>query len=138
MVVRLKRCPKCLRNDVPREIEVCHTCGYVFEFRQAPPPEVPPELPQTARWVEPAPHDISIATLASLFVIGTGQMYNHQSGKGVILFCLSFVLLSLTVLLRSLDLFGLSLIVWGVSMADAAVIAGRLLNHQQVTRWQWF
>ena len=137
MVVRMKRCPKCLRNDVPREHMFCG-CGYAFDFRPAPPPQEPELLPPMAQWVDPAPHDISTATLASLFVIGSGQMYNHQFGKGMLLLGLSLVLFILTAVFRSGDLLALTILFWLANIADAAVIAGRLLAQQRVTSWQWF
>lgn len=139
MVVRTKRCPNCLRQNVPRENAHCNSCGHAFTFRPAPPETtLPPILPPTARWVEPAPHDVSSAALASLFVVGAGQGYNRQAGKGALLFVVSVLLYGLAFHLWSAAFLVLGFLVWLAAIADAAVVAGRLIDQEQVRPWEWF
>ena len=140
MVIRLKRCPRCQRNDVERDAASCPGCGTPFAFRasryEATP--APYALPPAHPHVAPAPHDVSIALSASLLIPGSGQMYNHQVAKGALLLALSTLGLILTLRQWS-DILALILVIaWMVSILDAALIAGRMLNQEHVRPWQWF
>lgn len=136
MVIRLKRCPKC-QSNVERDLAACPKCGNTFTW-SASRYEVPPDtLPQHPR-VEPAPHDVTIALSASLLLVGTGQMYNHQIAKGMVMLVLTLVALPSAVLLQSALLITLLLMLWIISICDAALIAGRMLNQESVRPWQWF
>ncbi|MBC8104304.1 MAG: hypothetical protein H7Z41_17145 [Cytophagales bacterium] len=136
MVIRLKRCPSCQRN-VERDLAACPNCGAPFTWgasRYEPAPTLmPPRLP-----VAPAPHDVTMALSASLLLVGTGQMYNHQIAKGMVMLVVTLGILTLTLLRWSTPLIAVMLILWMVSMLDAALVAGRVLNQEQVRPWQWF
>ena len=80
----------------------------------------------------------SAAALASLFVVGAGQFYNRQTAKGSALFAVAAVLFGATLWFWSIDLFALFVLFWLTGIADAALIAGRLLDQQQVKPWQCF
>lgn len=136
MVIRLKRCPQC-QSNVERDLAVCPKCGSPFSWSasryEAPPTIMPPHLP-----VEPATHDVSVALSASLLLVGSGQMYNHQVAKGFVMLLVTLAALPAAVLMQSVPLIALLLIVWLISICDAAMIAGRMLNQEQVRPWQWF
>lgn len=136
MVIRLKRCPQC-QSNVERDLAVCPKCGNPFTWSasryEAPPSVLPPRLP-----VAPIPHDVSVALSASLLLVGTGQMYNHQVAKGVVMLLLTLAALPSAVLLPSPLLITLLLVIWLISICDAALIAGRMLNQESVRPWQWF
>jgi TM2 domain-containing membrane protein YozV len=136
MVIRLKRCPKC-QSNVERDLAACPKCGNAFSWSasrfEEPPAVLPPHLP-----VDPAPHDVSIALSASLLLVGTGQMYNRQVAKGMVMLLVSLAALPPAVLSQSAPLIVFLLVLWLISICDAALIAGRVLNQEMVRPWQWF
>ncbi|MES2462914.1 MAG: hypothetical protein V4671_20205 [Armatimonadota bacterium] len=136
MVIRLKRCPKC-QSNVERDLAACPKCGNAFTW-SASRYEVPPTLLPSHPRVEPAPHDVTVALSASLLLVGTGQMYNHQNAKGVVMLLVTLAALPPAVLMQSALLITLLLVLWLVSICDAALIAGRMLNQEPVRPWQWF
>jgi TM2 domain-containing membrane protein YozV len=122
---------------VERDLAACPKCGAAFTW-SASRYEVPPAaLPLHPR-VEPAPHDVSVALSASLLLVGTGQMYNQQIAKGWVMLLVTLAALPSAVLLQSALLISLLLMLWIISICDAAMIAGRMLNQEPVRPWQWF
>lgn len=140
MVIRLKRCPKCQHN-VERDLDACPVCGARFAWRASRFEHDEPEdhslLPPRAPSVAPAPHDVTVALSASLLAPGTGQMYNHQMGKGLVMLAATVLTLGLA-LVWSVPMILLTLLVWTASIVDAGLIAGRVLNQERVGPWQWF
>lgn len=65
-------------------------------------------------------------------------MYNRQPAKGTILLLVSYMLIAVAVILHSNELLAIVIVIWVASIADAAVIAGRLLRQQRVSPWAWF
>ena len=82
--------------------------------------------------VVPGTHSPVVAVLLSLFcIMGLGQMYNRQVGKGFVVLGVSVVLALLTV--------GFSVIVtYPLAAIDAGLIGGRLNRGEPITEWQWF
>ena len=136
MVIRLKRCPRC-QSNVERDLASCPKCGNAFTWSASRYEAPPVALPSHPR-VEPAPHDVSVALSASLLLVGTGQMYNHQIAKGWVMLLVTLAALPSAVLLQSVLLIFLLLLLWLVSICDAELIAGRMLNQEPVRPWQWF
>lgn len=137
-VVRLKRCPHC-QNNVARDLMNCPKCGAAFTWaasRQQPPANTLPVRPPVA----PAAHDVTIALSASLLLIGSGQIYNHQSGKGLMMIALFVAGMIFLIASRFASglIIALLVMLWVVSILDAALIAGRILNQERVRPWQWF
>jgi hypothetical protein len=122
---------------VERDLAACPKCGNAFTWSasryEAPSDALTPHPP-----VAPAPHDVSIALSASLLLVGTGQMYNHQNAKGAVMLLVTLAALPSAILLQSALLISLLLILWMISICDAALIAGRMLNQESVRPWQWF
>jgi hypothetical protein len=137
MIVRLKRCPKCGRT-VPRDAFACSGCGAAFAFRASNRQLPPAVLPPGARWVAPPPHDISIAALASIFLVGMGQVYNGQMWKGALFLILALIVLTGALHFWSRPLFAAALLISAVSIVDAAMIAGHLREGETVRPNQWF
>ena len=137
MVVRMKRCPKCGRTS-PRDAAVCSGCRSEFAYRASPRRQGPSALPPGARWVAPAPHDSSIAALASIFLVGTGQMYNGQNGKAAFLFVVTAIILLLAAVTHSEAFLGIAAVIWFLSIADASFIASRITSQEPIQPWQWF
>lgn len=136
MVIRLKRCPQC-QSNVERDMLACPKCGSPFSWSasryEVPPVVMPHHLP-----VPPAPHDVTIALSASLLLVGTGQMYNHQVAKGFTMLLVTITALLPAVFVQSTPLIVFLFVLWFVSIFDAAMIAGRVLNQERVRPWQWF
>jgi hypothetical protein len=122
---------------VERDLPACPKCGNAFTW-SASRYEAPPTLLPSHPRVAPAPHDVTLALSASLLLVGTGQMYNHQNAKGAVMLLVTLAALPYAVLAQSAILITLLLILWIVSICDAALIAGRMLNQESVRPWQWF
>lgn len=88
-------------------------------------------------------HDIQLAALVALTLPGAGQLYNGQTGKGLIVMVLSLIGLALFATrlhyaLSDARVWGMCLMLWMLEIVDAGVIAARLVRRERVQRWQWF
>ncbi len=133
----MKRCPKC-GITAPRDLAFCPACHAEFGFRATERPLAPTALPSGARWVAPAPHDVSIAALAAIFIVGAGQCYNGQTAKGLTLMGVGLALFALAICLWSDVLIGMDALLWFVAIFDATAIASRRLDGEDLRPWQWF
>ena len=128
-------CPYC-ENVIPAGATKCPACGAPAPATPAPSPAAPASAPAPQPQQQPVNNggvqkSPSTAGCLSFLICGVGQMYNGQVIKGVVLLVAALILGSFT--------FGVGgLIIWIVSIVDAAKIAGKINAGRQVGQWEFF
>jgi hypothetical protein len=147
----VKVCPRCGR-EAPLTAMVCLNCGHEFRTKFAPDPpktqmymsstpQPPPtqmygmhqQRPQiqNARQYPAGTYNTSTPIILALLIAGGGQFANGQSNKGSMILIIAIV--------GSFFTFGIAgIVMWGIGVADAALIAERLRRGEVVTPNQWF
>ena len=103
-----KFCPECGHKN-KEDVKFCEECGHRFE-----------ETPEKAKVKKTGSKERSagIAVILSFFVIGLGQIYNGEVGKGIIFFVTGVILNLLTLYIF---FFGLPFlfVMWLINLYDA-------------------
>lgn len=128
-------CPYC-DNALPAGETKCPSCGApvpasALQQQQQQPVQQPQQQQQTPVNNGGVKKSPSTAGCLSFLIVGVGQMYNGQIIKGIVLLVAALILSSFT--------FGIAgLIIWIVSIVDAAKIAGKINAGRQVGQWEFF
>ncbi len=161
MTQPFKICPKCGTNADPAA-PTCVTCGHAYRTQFTPPPVAPTMYGGQAQQFQPPPayhspaqsdvpiqyqrkasddiqvapgsHQVPLACILSIFIIGGGQMVNRQYVKGIMLFLLS----GFAFWISFFFLFIPYLVLWGVNIWDSIAVAQRLNRGEVVSQWQFF
>ena len=126
-------------NAIPPGATKCPACGApAAEIPATPPPAAAPApqygyiQQQQPQQQAPVSHKSpGTAGCLSFLICGVGQMYNGQVIKGIVLLIACAVLASFTVGIGGL-------VVWIVSIVDAAQIAKKINSGKKVGEWEFF
>lgn len=96
--------------------------------------------------IPPGAHSTVIAFLLSFFCIpGIAQLYNKQTGKGLVVIALSLgfsalgFFLALTTLGAAMVFtWPIGMLIWLLAITDATLVASRLGRGELVAEWQFF
>ena len=138
----VKICRKCRRINL-RSAQYCSECLYPFlaHFDQTAsrrPASVHSYVPLgSLPKVAPAAQDVTMAAQLSVVLPGAGQMYNAQLAKGVVLLILFLLTLALAVVIKLIAIIA-GCLLWLVSIVDAAIVAGRIIEGEAMGPWRWY
>ncbi len=122
-------------NPVPADAAQCPSCGAAVPQQQSTQQPQPEQVQQTGpvkqQQTAPPAKSVFLAQLLSCFIIGTGQMYCGQIGKGFVIMLGSIILSVITGGIASF-------VCWILAIVDAGCIARRINNGENVGPWKFF